>query len=156
MNVPLHNYWGDMSPLSHRDQRPWVCDNRWKFNQVSAYPLVCSCCVQIWVLCDQVTLRSTSNRPSRCVRVSREIHRWTFVDFRTRVTSPDGTDGRTDERTNAVRNEVNESARRNNCSGTATPPTPSTIFLTSIEVDGWLTDRRRTKDPFTSPRPNRP
>jgi len=23
MDVPLHKYWGDMSPLSHRDRRPW-------------------------------------------------------------------------------------------------------------------------------------
>jgi len=24
MDVPLHKYWGDMSPLSHRDRRPWL------------------------------------------------------------------------------------------------------------------------------------
>jgi len=24
MDVPLHRYWEDMSPLSHRDRRPWV------------------------------------------------------------------------------------------------------------------------------------
>jgi len=23
MDVPLHKYWGDMSPLSHTDRRPW-------------------------------------------------------------------------------------------------------------------------------------
>jgi len=34
MDVPLHKYWGDMSPLSHRDRRPWFLTSDLDLNPV--------------------------------------------------------------------------------------------------------------------------
>ena len=67
---PLHKYWGDMSPLSHRDRHPWTCHII-----TSAYtPGTISFVLQVWLHAIHHQLHGTCTRTRRyCCQVSFSI-----------------------------------------------------------------------------------